>query len=282
LAVDFWFSVRAKLDRADEHLDAFNRETKGWSDSDQLTITRESDTDGREHIFRISYETPPDTIRWALLLGDAFHNLRGALDHAVYALAVANTRKNPPDNERKLAFPITTEPGLFKDAKWRIRSLSDPAQAAIERLQPYNRLKPGQWFMPLWWLSVLHDVDKHRLSHITTLNGVPDELAIDARPGTYEVFWNTSPHVDGAPILRLILANPNPNVYVDLHVTSGVVFNIEGKRPVRPFSLYWITRHIRREVGIACRYLALHLPEPPPEIKNGPALRMEDLAPGAE
>jgi hypothetical protein len=282
VAVDFMFSVRAKINRANEHLDALHREMDEWGDADPLTVTRESDLAGREHVFRVSYKSPPDVVRWAVLLGDALHSLRGALDHSVYALAVANEGRNPPSQEAKLAFPITTEPRLFTEARWRIRSLSEPAQTAVERLQPYNRLKPGKWFMPLWWLSRLDDIDKHRLVHLGTVSGVPTEIVVGADPGSFRVEWNTGPHVDGAPILRLTLDRPDPKVYVDLKATSGVILHIEGRRPVRPYSIYWITRRIREEVRIACRYLALHLPDPPPRIESNPALRMEELAPGSE
>jgi hypothetical protein len=275
-------SARQKIARADKHLDAFNRKSRAWGDSDPFVITRESNADGSHHVFRLTYRTDPDLWGFAVLLGDALHNLRGGLDHAVYALAVAETGKNPPNDEATLAFPICSEPRFFEQARWRIKSLSDPVQTAIERLQPYNRLKPGKWFMPLWWLSRLHDVDKHRLSHIATVGTVPDEIVIDAEPGTYRALWNTAPSVGGTPILWLTLTEPNPNVYVDLKMTGGVILNIEGPRPVRPFTIYWITKWMRREVAIACRYLALHLPDTLPSVPSHPALRIEELAPGLQ
>jgi hypothetical protein len=188
------------------------------------------------------------------MLGDALHNLRGALDHTVFALAVAQTRKFPPDDERKLAFPICTERGLFDKQRYRIASLNQATQAAIERMQPYNRLKsgPGAWFRPLWFLSQLNDLDKHRLANITATAVVPNDVAIDAEPGTFAALWNRGYLEDGAPILKLTLSNPDPNVRVDLKATCAVVLQIEG---VSPVSVYHVTRHIRREVHVACRYL---------------------------
>lgn len=276
------FSSREKLARAAEHLDALHAETQGWNDDDPFEITRESNADDTEHIWGVHYRTQPDLLRWGILLGDALHNLRGALDHAVYALAVANCGRNPPNDEGKLAFPIVSEAGRWDGSKWRIESLSQPAQTAIERLQPYNRLKPGKWFMPLWWLSRLHDIDKHRLLHVATFQSQPEELVIDAAPGSYVAEWNIGTHVDGPPLLRLTFTTPHPNVYVDLKAVGGVILAIEGEHPVRPFSIYWITKHIQREVEIACRYLAWHLPDPLPVVVGRPALRIEELAPGAE
>src|SRR5438045_2016982 len=89
-------SCRAKIARADEHLDALYRETDGWGDGDPFRIVRECNSDGTEHVFRLRYKTDPDVWRWALLLGDALHNLRCALDHIVYALATQQTGSDPP------------------------------------------------------------------------------------------------------------------------------------------------------------------------------------------
>jgi hypothetical protein len=222
-------------------------------------VERESNADGSEHIFRLRLKVQPDIWRWSGLLGDAIHNLRCSLDHIVYALAVAQTGKDPPDDEKRLAFPISSEASFFEKSRWRIASLNQPTQAAIERAQPYNRLKPGKWFMPLVWLRDIHDVDKHRFAHLTPVGSYPDEIATDAPPGTYQAFWNTGPLVDGTPILRLVLTAPNPNVRVDFRATGAVILNVKN---MGPYSVYSITRRIRREVGLVCRYLASFFPPP--------------------
>jgi hypothetical protein len=255
---DRWSSsCRAKIARADEHLAQLNRETDAWGDSDPFEITRECNAAGSEHVFTLHFKTQPDVWHWAVLLGDALHNLRGALDHIVYALAAAQTGIDPPDDETRLAFPICSEPKYFDGQRNRIKSLSAPTQGAIEKLQPYNRLKPGKWFAPLWWLAQLNDADKHRLAHIAVLAGRANEIATDAPQGTYRALWYNGPLADGVPLFRLLLKNPDPNVYVDLHCAGAVVLDAEG---FPPSSVYWVTRHIRREVVVACRYLAGFLP----------------------
>jgi hypothetical protein len=185
------------------------------------------------------------------------HNLRGALDHTVYHLAVAQTRKDPPDDETRLAFPICSDSTFFEGQRYRIRSLNVPTQTAIERAQPYNRLKPGKWFMPLWWLAQMDDIDKHRLSHLSPLAIHPNEVEVGARPGTFHAEWNLNVVVDGTPIFRLTLTEPDPNVLVNLHATGGVVLAAEHFPPI---GIYWMTHHLRREVGIVCRYLAGFFP----------------------
>jgi len=244
-----------KLARADEHLDALYRETDGWGDGDPIAIDRESNADGSEHTFRLRYKVQPDTLRWAVLLGDALHNLRGALDHLIYGLAAAQTGKDPPDDYNKLAFPICSEPKFFPGAcKRRLSSLSSDTQAAIERTQPYNRLNPGEWFMPLWWLSQMHDFDKHRFLHLAVLASRMDECVIDAKRGTFRALWLDPPHPDGAELLKITLTEPNPNVYVDLKVVGAVVLNVKTPDD-HPPGLHHVMRHIRREVEFVCRYL---------------------------
>jgi hypothetical protein len=245
-------SSRAKIARADEHLDALNAQIDRWGNLDPLAVSRECNADGSEHLWRVNYKIRPDVWRWAILLGDALFNLRGALDHMVYGLAIANTRTNPPADEAKLAFPICSEPKFFEGQRYRIASLSDAAQAGVEKAQPYNRLKPGQWFAPLWWLDQIHNIDKHRFAHLAGQAVLPDEIVIDADPGTYQVFWNRNTLVGGAPILRVVMNPPDPNVYVDLKAIAAIAIDAKG---FPPMSVYWLTRHIRREVGLVCRYL---------------------------
>jgi hypothetical protein len=253
---DWAFSHRAKLARADEHLNMLYRETDGWGDGDPFRIVRQSNADGSVHEFHLRFKVQPDTVRWALLLGDALHNMRGALDHIVYALAVRQTGQDPPPDASRLMFPIHSEAKFWNSRKTqrRITCLSEPTRAAIKKAQPYNRLKAGQWFMPLWWLALLNDADKHRLLHITAVGMAPDAIAIDAKPGTFRALWNEGPLVDGAPLLRLELAEPNPHVYVDLKATGAVVLKPIG---MRPLGLHGTLKPIRREVGLICRYLSM-------------------------
>jgi hypothetical protein len=246
-------SCRSKIGRADEHLDALNREMNAWGDGDPFRIVRQGNANGTKHQFSLRYKTQPDVWRWSMLLGDAVHNLRSALDHIVYALAINQTRTDPPDDDLKLAFPIASDPGHFARSRWRIASLNDATQCAIERAQPYNRLNHGRVFQRLWWLAQLDDIDKHRLAHLTPLAAQPDKIEIDAEPGTFEAEWNHGTLKDGAPLLRLTLTKPNPLVQVNLHCTGSVVLEFEDTPPM---SVYWTTRHIRTEVVVVCRYLS--------------------------
>jgi hypothetical protein len=249
-----WTSgYRAKLARADEHLSALYQETDGWGDSDPFRIVRGSNADGSVHEFGLRFETQPNVRRWSLLVGDALHNMRCALDHIVYAMAVQQTGQDPPPDESRLMFPICSDVDHWKRSKRRIACLNEPTRTAIERVQPYNRIKHGQWFAPLWWLAQLNDVDKHRLPHLTVLAAHPDEITTDVKPGTFRALWNEGPLLDGATLLRLELSNPNPHAYVNLRATGAVVFRFKD---MKPFGVHPMMKQMRREVGVVCRYLS--------------------------
>lgn len=53
---------------------------------------------------------------------------------------------------------VTIHPGISGDA-----------QAAVESLQPFHHSEPHQH--PLWRLSEMNNIDKHRLLHVTSLSG---------------------------------------------------------------------------------------------------------------
>jgi hypothetical protein len=232
------------------------RETDAWGDRNPFRIVRQVNADGSMHEFRIRMEVQPDTLRWALLLGDALHNMRCALDHIIYALAIRQTGQDPPPKASRLMYPICSSLEVWnsKTIQGRIASLNEPTRAAIEKTQPYNRLKAGQRFTPLWWLGQLNDIDKHRLPHITAVAAHPDDIATDASPGTFRAFWNEGPLADGAPLLRLELTKPNPQLYVDVKATGAVVLQAIDLRP--PLGVHPTLMRIRREVDVVCRYLS--------------------------
>jgi len=69
----------------------------------------------------------------------------------------------------------------------------------------------------------------------------------------FSALWNEGPLVDGAPLLRLTLVKPDPQVYVDLKATGAVVLQLKD---MRPLGVHPTLMRIRREVGVVCRYLS--------------------------
>jgi hypothetical protein len=102
--------------------------------------------------FRLISESPPEL---AIVLGDAIHNLRSALDHLACQIVLAGGGK--PNTHT--AFPIFYAQKTF-EAKFngKIHGASQKMLDLVRGLNPYRR---GNEL--LWALHKLDIIDKHRL-----------------------------------------------------------------------------------------------------------------------
>jgi hypothetical protein len=160
-------SVFGKLDRAEEHFKALDSEIKRWLESGRYEPTFERGAKGtRISIALTQVGPPPDLVRWSVIAGDCFNNLRSCLDHLVYSYAKFQTANDPTADIDNLAFVIADTAAEFhKRRKTRLSVFSDQFCAMIESLQPYRRQHPV--LPPL--LSIIRDLsnaDKHRLLQV--------------------------------------------------------------------------------------------------------------------
>jgi len=170
----------AKIERAKEHSDALDAHldevfsidancpvlgTKGYRDGGGKGI--------HKNVVYVSYA--PDLTeamaRAGVLLGDAIHNLRSALDHLAYQLALKNRGKLTETQERSVYFPICKEQKDWpKEWKRKLRYVGRLDREVIKRYQPFSpphdnvtisNTPPD--FHPLLALERLDIIDKHRL-----------------------------------------------------------------------------------------------------------------------
>src|SRR5208283_1653448 len=106
-------SVNAKISRGINHAQAVESEIRAWMNGSPYRLVHEFNSDSTEHSLVFRVISKPELERWALMVGDAIHNLRCCLDHLVYAIAVHESGKNPPLNWDSLQFPIYDEPDRF-------------------------------------------------------------------------------------------------------------------------------------------------------------------------
>lgn len=107
-------------------------------------------------------------------IGDAVHNLRATLDYLVYELAIRKRGGSEPAHIpmghalRKIGFPIFLEEPEF-DGKGKggpgatkmLAEMKGTQRARIKELQPF-----GDPDHPLWVLSELDNLGKHRHAHV--------------------------------------------------------------------------------------------------------------------
>lgn len=165
-----------KLIRAHYHLQQLDTEMNAWLDIQRQSIVTEPDPDNPGY-FLVKVTAPrPPADPFGVMVGDCVHNMRSALDHLAFALLKRHTPTLTDKLIKDSEFPIFGDedrqgntgagPKLFHNGamKTKIAGVAPAAQTEIERLQPYHRGKDWRGHH-LWVLSVLANIDKHRLIH---------------------------------------------------------------------------------------------------------------------
>jgi hypothetical protein len=175
-------SVWAKVERAKLHRDVLERQIAEYFrvEANQPRGIGKYDADCDCHIFRITFvpDTLPPLLEGAsTALGDIAHNLRSALNHLAYQLALvqAKERGRPLTlSERTtVQFPIYSRSKRWTNwQKTNARLFRVEDFAAMKRFQPYRGQagRPDSWSGPyrhqLTLLAQFSDRDKHRLPNV--------------------------------------------------------------------------------------------------------------------
>jgi len=248
-----------KIGRADVHINALDADMVEWKNAEPYLATKEHDAEGRRHSIVLHVKNKPRIERWALMTGDAIHNLRSALDHVLYAAACHESKKSPPPKGNSIQFPIVNNSDDFPDAAERRLGplFNTKFHSAVESVQPYNR--PHFECPPL--LGLLRDFDnsdKHRLLNVVMAQlfegkfsfypvepnfGVPVRDSFGARLGGVE---------DGAELAWFIMDPPQFNIKYTYELTIVIAIRHPPGRSKRGFTqLVPLLRFIREEVIFA-------------------------------
>lgn len=133
-----------------------------------VPIRFSSDRTAIEFLSPSGFSAPTD--EWALLLGDAIHNARAALDAVVWELAHLNGAR--PRQPHRVGFPVTTSEEAWKKAVGPLESVPEVFLERIRSVQPWVDVPgpeaDGHW---LQLLSRLDNDDKHRGSVVAIPTG---------------------------------------------------------------------------------------------------------------
>lgn len=154
--MDRFLGAKLKVQRAQEHIQNLGRMLEAFQDTDfySVSINENPKTGHKALSVRITKALPEIA---PLVIGDAIHNLRAALDLLAYETVSAITGEEAP----KVYFPFSSKRENLKDAKGygAIQAASpEVARFITDTIQPYETGNRA-----LWGLNKLDILDKHRL-----------------------------------------------------------------------------------------------------------------------
>lgn len=151
-----FFGSRQKVQQAKRHINDLDWKIRAFKKRKpyRFVIEPQSDSERFGLVFRAKEEIPPEV---ALMLGDAIHNLRSALD----LLACELVKQNGGEIDR-VAFPIARDRESF-EKKVKNGAISQAAPAIIETLRSLKPYRGEDGDENLVALQDLDNADKHRL-----------------------------------------------------------------------------------------------------------------------
>lgn len=209
--------ARLKVKRASKHLNELERKVRAFLKRHPDRFTRQLDPDDFNYFI---YEIPPNPAppnTFGPVLGDVVHNLRSALDHIVWNLALLNLQGSGREPYKLTAFPILLD-ATNDNVKRFERLCKDVLPAAIpdiEELQPYHREDASKHELAI--LDALWNADKHRVN--TTIPGRQYVPRFDGPGG-----WVHALH-DGTRLIRVPVSS-NPEQNLEPYIRSEVLFEI--------------------------------------------------------
>jgi hypothetical protein len=170
-------AIFLKVNRAHQHFASLKAAQDSWNERRPYrAIIEQVDPNGAKHFVRLMLDEPIHP-EWGVVLGEAVHDLRSALDQCIYWLSVQRSGRDAP---RFVQFPVFTHRrirnghpgfatisrkcprGVPQSGLRMIQEVGPGVRTFIESLQPYPQRKRRTNHS----LRVLQDFwnqDKHRL-----------------------------------------------------------------------------------------------------------------------
>jgi hypothetical protein len=154
-----------KLARAEHHLNTLTNEMRVFLDSDPYEFERRLDYENSRYLFYVKrVETPK--LQWGAVIGDFIHNLRSALDHLTWQLALKHYGGAiPREVWPEISYPIAHDLSGFKKRSV-LKHLDTEHVTFMQGFQTEHRNPQN----PLTLLHDLWNTDKHRILHATLIS----------------------------------------------------------------------------------------------------------------
>ncbi len=246
-------SAWLKFKRAKCHVDTLWQKMRDrLGNNKNITLGFHFDPEDNSIVIRITKmeEVPND---WSLIFGDAAYNLRCALDHLAWQLAIRKFDGVEPtdfDIIKLIQFPIALTPEAWRTHINRKHMLAADADK-LAKFQPFTNTNPLWSIAPLGVLcgkSGLQNIDKHRSIHMTYMAPHALQLTGIGEPGEKAPIelihckWRVIdghveiPYILGARALKLgdevtrlpvIPTGPNPDVKLNADFSFYVAIGEE-------------------------------------------------------
>lgn len=195
----------AKVDRAKAHVDDLRAQILAPRDGPEgITLKREYEQERRAVVYRIE-SVPQVDEHWGLVIGDAIHNYRCALDHLWFELAVLHLQREPTDTEaRSIQFPILSDKGNGARPTLSYDSCPHGQQNEWKYCKPFGEPESPNSIHPLWALAELSNIDKHRRIHAVLAVAHQGNLRIPFPEDMRDCYTEAGRIVDGQQASILI------------------------------------------------------------------------------
>ena len=205
---------RLKLDRAWAHREQLEDAVSAFTEAERQKVAIEHEAGTRLWVIDEPSEVP---LEFGLLISDALHNLRSALDYLATQLVIHNNE--PGVGLSGVGFPIFDNSTEYAERGLpMVSKMSDRVQATIEAAQPYHRPMSQYTTDRLLLLNRLNNAYKHSAFKLVALSIVggggietPSGLAHNAGPLVGRTVLMAWPHED-------------PDVDVDWTFVLDIVF----------------------------------------------------------
>jgi hypothetical protein len=217
-------SAYLKIDRAKYHIDDLHRGIVGINSKDSYEVVIEADSQPGYNVHKFRLRRPIPFDWFSGVTGDAISNLRSALDHAMYACAIASGNVSPIIGTCN--FPFARDESKFTNKVNGCTSVPEEIRTLLKTFRPYET---GHFF--LWALNHMRNWDEHSLitpvlmgfDHITVQFHAA-ESAIE--PPTNPLWDNMKNQID----LFRTKADPKYNFTVSLGIGLDRPRGVAGHR----------------------------------------------------
>lgn len=197
--------VRAKIARAGTHLAQLGVAFASFSETEpkpyMLDNVVNPATGLREKVVLRADPLPPEI---PLIIGDAVHNLRSALDHLMRQLVIASGRR-PSDGPGGTMFRIWKGSAAYSSGRASVATtITSDALDVLDAVKPY---KGGN--ANLWMLHELDVIDKHRLILTAAAAGTAVRQEMTPLAAPMMRFSNRQPVSDPVPLVVGAVLGPS-------------------------------------------------------------------------